>query len=269
MRKVWFQSLARLTPAVALLTVLGCTDGGSGGSPLAPSFVAGNLGRQVFELCKYGSRAVFDVSINGGTATEVTLGDGDCQVVHTHAAFPRDEVTVTEHTSSAYTLDRIVFTTYIGPRLDTPPTVTTQTLWSTNTVTGPVSLEEGSRAEFYNVPAQAGCTYTQGGYKNTLSRWPSGYAPGNPFFTSGKTWLQMYNTAPKGGDVYVKLAHQWMTAVMNVANGATASSAVQAAITGGTSYFTGSSYSNAQLLAWHDLLDSFNNGNQGPAHCDQ
>lgn len=266
MRIPSWTTLFPVIPAACLMAGLGCADG-SGGSPLAPSFTAGDQGRQVFELCKMGSPAVFDVSINGGTAVEVTLSDGECQVVHTRAAFPRDQVTVTEHAIPAFTLDHIELTTFISPRVDVAPTITTTTHTGTNAVTGPVALEEGSRAVFYNVPVDPGCTWTQGGYRNTLSRWPAGYAPDNPFFSSGKTWLEMYGTAPKGGDIYVKLAHQYMTAVMNVANGATASAPVQAAIAGATSYFTGTSYAASQLLAWHDLLDSFNNGKEGPPHC--
>ena len=186
------------------------------------------------------------------------------------AATP-DVVTVTEISADAgYALDHITKTQYqYANSSDVNPNITNTNLGGPS-ASGNVGLETGATLAFYNVLVPTGgCTYTQGGYKNTLSRWPSGYSPSDQFFDSGLTWLQMFNTAPKGGNIYVKLAHQYMAAVMNVANGATANSSVQAAIDGAYDYFQNhTSYSASQLLAWHNLLDSFNNGNQGPAHCD-
>jgi hypothetical protein len=54
-------------------------------------------------------------------------------------------------------------------------------------------------------------------------------------------------------------------------------SSVAAAIASATTYFgkatpddwsAGDAYSKNQLTSWADLLDSYNNGQVGPGHCD-
>jgi hypothetical protein len=112
-----------------------------------------------------------------------------------------------------------------------------------------------------------GCTYTQGYWKNHPSAWPAGYSPNATFFSSGKTWLQVLETPPQGDEYYI-LARQYIAAVLNVANGATAPDSVQAAIDAATAYFEDtSSASRDQVLAWADTLAQFNEGYLGPGHC--
>ena len=111
-----------------------------------------------------------------------------------------------------------------------------------------------------------GCTYTQGYWKNHPSAWPAGYSPNATFFSSGKTWLEVLWTPPRGDEYYI-LAHQYIAAVLNVANGATAPDSVQAAIDAATAYFQGASASRDQVLAWADTLAQFNEGYLGPGHC--
>jgi hypothetical protein len=269
--------IGRTLPLAALAAVatLGC-QAADLNSPSGPSFaiLTGATARTHFEVCKEGSGATFSWTINGNPQTGFSLADGECQTIHSQAgagtAASPDVVAVTEvSATSGYHLDHVDVTQYsYANSSDVNPGVASSTV-AGPTASASVGLEKGATLTFYNVPDEIeGCTYTQGGYKNTLSRWPAGYSPSAMFFTSGSTWLEMFNTAPKKGNIYVKLAHQYMAAVMNVANGATANSSVQAAITGATNYFNGSSYSDSQLLAWHNLLDSFNNGNQGPLHCD-
>lgn len=259
--------------ALAALATLGC-QAADVTSPSSPEFVlTGANARTNLEVCKYGSGASFSWTVNGASQTGFSLTDGECQTIYTNGsagtAGTPINVTVTEVSADAgYALDHIVLTQYQYANSSDPSPTVTVTNPAGSSATGKVGLETGASIAFYNALSTEGCTYTQGGYKNTLSRWPAGYDPSDPFFSSGKTWLEMFKTAPKGGDIYVKLAHQYMAAKMNVANGATANTSVAAAISGAEAYFGGASYSKSQLLAWHNLLDSFNNGNQGPAHCD-
>jgi hypothetical protein len=112
-----------------------------------------------------------------------------------------------------------------------------------------------------------GCTYTQGYWKNHPSAWPAGYSPNATFFSSEQTWLDVLWTPPRGDEYYI-LAHQYIAAVLNVANGATAPDSVQAAIDAATAYFQGtSSASRDEVLAWANTLAQFNEGYLGPGHC--
>jgi len=83
-------------------------------------------------------------------------------------------------------------------------------------------------------------------------------------------------TAPKQGNAYYILAHQYIAASIN-AKTASTTSAVDAALAGGATYFgkatptnwsVNGSYSKEQLTAWADVLDAYNNGQSGPGHCD-
>ncbi|QGY43926.1 T9SS type A sorting domain-containing protein [Maribellus comscasis] len=132
-----------------------------------------------------------------------------------------------------------------------------------------------------------GCTLTQGYWKThadptkkkydeTWDQLPSG--PGTVFFLSGQTWLEVFDTQPKGNAYYI-LAHQYMAAALNVLNGSYAPSEVVTAILDATSLFN--TYSPAdiaalgggdvlrdQFIALGELLDDYNNGELGPTHCD-
>jgi hypothetical protein len=132
----------------------------------------------------------------------------------------------------------------------------------------------GSVLTFWNsaVPTEVeGCTLTQGYWKThtAAGEWPAGYLPGDMFFNSGKTWLQLFNTPPKGS-AYVVLAHQYMAATLNLASGASMTGIVDEAYDNATAYFNGGSATSAQLIAWSETLDAYNNGLAGgnPAHCD-
>jgi hypothetical protein len=130
------------------------------------------------------------------------------------------------------------------------------------TITAPdCQTETGDEGEM------EGCTRTQGYWKNHLDAWQE-YSPYAPFFTSGQTWLEVLWTPPRGGDAYYILAHQYIAAVLNVANGATAPDSVQEAIDAATAYFNGtSSPDHGQVVAWAETLAQFNEGYLGPGHC--
>lgn len=118
-----------------------------------------------------------------------------------------------------------------------------------------------------------GCTYTQGYWKNHPSAWDDGIKPGDPFFSSGKSWLQVLKTPPKG-NVYYILAHQYIAAQLNILNGASSTDEVNTAITWAEGFFNTYTPTSAlektirnQATSYANLLDRYNNGDIGPGHC--
>ena len=123
-----------------------------------------------------------------------------------------------------------------------------------------------------------GCTLTQGYWKQLQHEWPgpTEWERQNlrlwPFFDSGMSWQAMFDTAPSGGDAYVILAHQYMAATLNLANGADAPADVRAARQAAAHYFSLSpaeraAYARDLLIGWADVLDRFNQGLAGVPHC--
>ena len=125
------------------------------------------------------------------------------------------------------------------------------------------------------------CTLTQGYWKTHSSYGPASRpdatwdalanGPNTTFFSSGKSWYQVFWTAPKG-DAYYILAHQYMAAVLNQMNGANTStidSTLAAARTilanSAPGTLKGANANNAKTLA--GILDQYNNGLIGPGHC--
>jgi hypothetical protein len=143
----------------------------------------------------------------------------------------------------------------------------------------------GSDDHTVNVTVPCGeCTLTQGYWKTHSEFGPAPYddtwallpnGASTPFFLSGKTWYQVFWTAP-AGNVYYILAHQYMAARLNILSGATTTPAVDAAMLGALNFFNmktpTSSLTRAQrnqLLAWATTLDNYNNGVTGPGHCSE
>ena len=127
------------------------------------------------------------------------------------------------------------------------------------------------------------CSLTQGYWKNHPSKqpanwstnapdWPVGYLPGDLFFTSGFTWQEILDE-PVGGLAYVNLAHQYIAATLNVANGSTVPGSIATILASATSYFNGTLLpvpDDATLVTWAGTLDQYNKGlyPQGPIHCE-
>lgn len=94
------------------------------------------------------------------------------------------------------------------------------------------------------------------------------------FYFSGATWYQVFWTPPKGNSYY-NLAHQYMAAKLNLLNGTSAGADVQAAMTQAEALFnsvTGTKLTTAQAkqaTALGSLLDKYNNGLLGTAHCSE
>ena len=221
----------------------------------------------VISVCKEGTSATFQYQVGlKDSFHPLSLADGQCSTIATVPPPAADDmiVTVNENSSPTYRLDHVVMT--LGAL-------------SPQTITGKSSMSfeaaHGARATFFNVPvttASAGCTFTQGYYKNKGSN----LLPAGNFFLSGQTWLAVLETEPKQGNAYYILAHQYIAASIN-AKSASVPTAVATAIAAGTTYFgkatpndwsANGAYSKDQLTGWSDLLDSYNSGKVGPGHCD-
>lgn len=118
-----------------------------------------------------------------------------------------------------------------------------------------------------------GCTRTQGYWKTHAegkkydSTW--GNLPNTTFFSSGKTYLEILNAAPKGGDAYLILAHQYIAAMLNLKAGASMPTDVQKAYNMATDYFNNNTnLDKATLTQLADTLAKYNEGKIGPGHCD-
>lgn len=134
-----------------------------------------------------------------------------------------------------------------------------------------------------SIPCATGCTLTQGYWKTHAditrkqydNTWDTIGGSGTLFGISGTSWLNVFNTAPKGNPYY-QFAHQYMAAKLNVANGASAPANVVAAIAYGDAWFSthapSSSISKSEknlILSYASLLDQFNNGLLGTSHCSE
>ncbi len=140
----------------------------------------------------------------------------------------------------------------------------------------------------------SGCTYTQGYWKTHVvysakpqfakkrdKTWNLIDGAGTlneaaPFYLSGKSYIQVMWTAPKG-NAYYQLAHQYIAAKLNTLAGAATTPQVASAIAQAEAMFAAhgspsdawwsnkTNRSNAIALA--GILGSYNEGDIGPGHC--
>ncbi len=167
------------------------------------------------------------------------------------------------------------------------------------------TLDPGETESFVidNTPPPEGCTLTQGYWKTHADpakdkkyddTWdlvgPLG--PGELFFDTGMTWIEVLSTDPSGGNAYFILAHQYIAAYLNsikVDNPAPLTTVLNEmadaydlldhydTYTGGPNIpadgivFSGTDYGNDRAMAIDiaSTLDLFNNGDLpgGPPHC--
>jgi hypothetical protein len=135
-------------------------------------------------------------------------------------------------------------------------------------------------------PPGDGCTLTQGYWKTHSEFGPAPYdatwaelpnGASTPFFQTGLTWKQMFDTTPSGS-AYPILAHQWMAATLSGLAGADTSAVTAELATGQAllEMYDGNPKSAAditkdvkkQFTAVAEKLDAYNNGLIGPGHCD-
>ncbi len=123
-----------------------------------------------------------------------------------------------------------------------------------------------------------GCTYTQGywGSKPGVV-WPSPYDRNATFYLSGQSWQGALDTPVNVSQGYYQLAHQFIAATLNVANGAAVPAGVSTTLSLADNWLstnlpgacTGPS-SCGQQKDWAQVLDQYNNGLYpgGPQHCE-
>ena len=188
--------------------------------------------------------------------------------------------------------------TFTYSRTITAETCDSFNVENTATVVDGTVLDSDTVNIHVTVHCNQGCTLTQGYWKTHSARgpaplddtWnlapnvypgaPSGLAENTPFYFSGQTWYQVFQTPSSSGNAYYILARQYMAAVLNILNGASSTSAVNTAITNATTYFNNAANTPASalnlsksarntLLGYATTLANYNTGLTGPGHCDE
>lgn len=116
--------------------------------------------------------------------------------------------------------------------------------------------------------APKGCVRTQGYWGNKPGvAWPKPYSRSVTFYSSGRTWQQIFDTPPSGGNAYLILAHQYIAALLNKGSSATAPAGVQTVLSKVDTWFASgvnldscSDSACETQKAWAGILDSYNNG---------
>lgn len=179
-------------------------------------------------VCKVGTNATFDVTVNGGTAVTHTVLDGACKMVHymeSTISTQVDTVKVTELlNSSEIVLDSITMdSTHNLVRIRKP------VITGTNTVTAYTFRSKGAILTFYNSfappppPPGGGQGCTPGYWKQAqhFESWGAPYTPTTLFSSvfanafPGKTFLQVLG---QGGGGINALGRHTVAALLNTAN---------------------------------------------------
>ena len=299
--------LGRLAPALAVAAlVAACADQPT---PFAPSLapttpslsVTGkpNLGdRLSFEgelwVCKDGTPSAqsfnFDYLVTN-TSDQSTVASGTVAVPMGQCVMAASVATTASGSFDATVTEQNplpagwALTSIVGeyPTGVTPPTpVVSLASYSISGVR--INNDWGAVVTFTNTytpppPPPSYCSLTQGYWKNHTEDWDNGEKyvdAGDLFYNSGKTYIQIMNTPPAGGNAYLQLAHQFIAASLNV-NGLSGSgvAAVDAALAGAHAYFAAAAAgipsptgaTRTQLQSWASTLAQFNEGLIGPGHC--
>jgi hypothetical protein len=126
----------------------------------------------------------------------------------------------------------------------------------------------------------AGCTYTQGYWKNHPDAWPLDSLTLGGVVYSKQELLALFWTSPDG-DASLILVHQLMAALLNQASGAGIPPEVSQAFSDAQAWLAAnadadgrlpfgvaaSSAAGQQAVALGETFDRFNNGMAGPPHC--
>jgi outer membrane protein assembly factor BamB len=148
---------------------------------------------------------------------------------------------------------------------DTPSLTPTPTITSTPTPTPTATQAPGPN-----------CTLTIGYWKNH-SKYSVKQSQNTPWPVSedtllcGMSWYDILQSDPEGND-WLNLAHQWIGAELNTANGASAPSGVQNALAQAEALLSGNCAfmpkdQTALATQLTVLLESYNSGRIGPGHC--
>lgn len=135
-------------------------------------------------------------------------------------------------------------------------------------------------------PQEIGCTYTKGYWKTHASAWPvASLTIGGVTYTK-KQLITLLGTPPKG-DCSLIMGSQFIAALLNGAGGASAPPEVQQALADAEAWMAANKDADGLLpygirptpegfpnpAVWDDainlgaVLDAYNNGLNGPAHC--
>lgn len=269
--------------AAAVVGIAACAGGTDGGSRIAApggaSRVIVNTVDQTARLCKSGpvGSYLFDLAYSGTSGTDITVSSPAtvtvtdasqtaCVTVLTRIEGddvndPSATVSITEQTSPNYNLVAVA---------DSGGSIAQSSNLATRNVTLHINGYHSAKATFTNVAASAGCTVTLGWYKNHTSQWPAGAMTPTTVFDGWGTVIDLLNTPPKGSQ-YIILAHQYITAKLNIQGGASVPPAVQAALNTAAAYFAGGGAGagdpNVDITGISTILDNYNNGLTGPGHC--
>ena len=275
----------KLSSCFALAAAFGlaaCATEGNGPTSLSPSsarfHVVGDVVADatpevgVVKVCKEGNvdgeftvgRTPFGPASSGAVVSPVTVVTGTCVVVATDVS-PDGSASdiVVDETSAGFVSASAVGTDGpVGTYVDGSTALR-------------INQYHGFTVTYVNhVDVPEGCSYTQGWYKNPKHTWPAGAIQRGTSFDGGASAETILNTPPKG-NVYYILAHQYITALLNVQGGASSTDITQA-LADAADYFADASpnsplpsgWTKDEVTALAGALDDYNNGLTGPGHCD-
>jgi hypothetical protein len=251
-----YRSVLRGWPLAGLALLAACAESAPVGPTGSPSFnhtgdppPFTTLGH--WTLCKEGTAASFEVTVNSGTPTIETFADGECRDVGlTPVGGGRVTVTATEIVDPAtMVLDHIEFDSLL-----ITGSAGSRTINGTNTITYQIHGDLGIKVTFHNRPVEPppppgggqGCT--PGYWKQThhFDSWPAPYTPGTQFSAvfenafPGKTLVQV---AALGGGGLNALGRHTVASLLNGASsGVNANLSAQQVIDAFNAVFPGGDY---------------------------
>ena len=120
--------------------------------------------------------------------------------------------------------------------------------------------------------AEPACTFGAGYWKAHTDAWPSRFGPDAAFYSSGKSWIDVLRTPPKG-DTYYILGRQFIAAALNLDR---MDSAIRPPEVGAPfviaerDYFTAGAHTlltQTDLTRLATVLEYFNDGHAGVPAC--
>lgn len=248
-------------------------------------------------ICTYAS-ALSDASMRINTATVTTTGlvgggSGSANVVFGDPTMLTDECVNVSDTKTTLTPSQLCANVDVLPHVysyaNNVSYLTCGNQQYVNTASFITNDTQATGSDSWTVnvtvPCAVGCTLTQGYWKTHSLAGPAPYddtwaqlpnGANTSFYFSGKTWLQVFRTAPQGNPYYI-LADQFMAAKLNALNGASTSS-ITLALLQAEAFFSNPSntpstnYSKAtkqQMVVLAGVLASYNEGTTGPGHCSE
>lgn len=126
--------------------------------------------------------------------------------------------------------------------------------------------------------AGSGCAYTQGYWKSKPNVvWPQPYTRSADFYLSAQSWQKVLENSGNTAPGYYQLAHQFIAATLNVANGASVPSGIKDTLVLAENWLgtntpaaCAAKGSCGEQKDWGAVLDQYNNGKYagGPPHCE-